>query len=318
MIMKELSIEEKAKAYDEAIERAKNFIENGDERERTIAESIFAGIMEESEDERIRQFLIHEVTETSDKIMSYRNMSKKDVLAWLEKQKAVEVPNIDEAIENWINSNSYPIGDNVPPTSTIVTLVENTARKFYELGLKAGQKPVVEDYRLRDTWEYLDEFIEKFGRLPKDCDELSACIDYVIKRHPKEKHEWSEEDKKMLESCIGAIGAADYYTFDDKMEMERWLKSLHPKSHFTFSITDEEIHTAKKDAFNEALDKIEYSSGEPTFDDGWSGAMKFIRERQWKPSEEQMLAINTSINVIGKGTLTGKYLTELHEQLKTL
>ena len=40
----------------------------------------------ENDDERIRQFLIHEVTETSDKIMSYRNMSKKDVLAWLEKQ----------------------------------------------------------------------------------------------------------------------------------------------------------------------------------------------------------------------------------------
>ena len=37
-------------------------------------------------DEKIRQFLIHEVAETSDEIMSYRNMNKKDVLNWLEKQ----------------------------------------------------------------------------------------------------------------------------------------------------------------------------------------------------------------------------------------
>lgn len=37
-------------------------------------------------DEKIRQFLIHEVTETTNEIMSYRNMNKKDVLDWLEKQ----------------------------------------------------------------------------------------------------------------------------------------------------------------------------------------------------------------------------------------
>jgi hypothetical protein len=34
------------------------------------------------------------------------------------------------------------------------------------------------------------------------------------------------------------------------------------------------------------------------------------------PSDEQMLAINTAINVLGKGTINGKYLIELHEQLK--
>ena len=50
-----------------------------------IIETLFPELAE-SEDEKIRQFLIHEVTETSDKFMSYRNMNKKDVLAWLEKQ----------------------------------------------------------------------------------------------------------------------------------------------------------------------------------------------------------------------------------------
>ena len=42
--------------------------------------------LKESEDERIRQFLIQQVTETNDEIMSYRNMNKENVLAWLEKQ----------------------------------------------------------------------------------------------------------------------------------------------------------------------------------------------------------------------------------------
>lgn len=38
----------------------------------------------------------------------------------------------------------------------------------------------------------------------------------------------------------------------------------------------------------------------------------------WKPSKEQMVAINTAINVIGKGTLNGKQLIELREELQKL
>ena len=68
--MKELSIEEKARRYDDAKARAKNFIENGDERERTVAESIFAGIMEESEDERIRKEIIDFATKANNGVTS--------------------------------------------------------------------------------------------------------------------------------------------------------------------------------------------------------------------------------------------------------
>jgi len=76
-----------------AMERAKNFIENGDERERTIAESIFAGIMEESEDERIRKALMQNLKE---RFGTKGNMGKgldmPDVLAWLEKQGEQKSP----------------------------------------------------------------------------------------------------------------------------------------------------------------------------------------------------------------------------------
>ena len=41
-----------------------------------------------------------------------------------------------------------------------------------------------------------------------------------------EPTEWSKEDDKMLDSAIGAVYAADYYTYDDKEEIEHWLKSL--------------------------------------------------------------------------------------------
>ena len=73
--------------YELAIARAKNFIENGDERERTIAESIFAGIMEESKDERIRKALMQNLKERfGTKGNMGEGLDMPDVLAWLEKQ----------------------------------------------------------------------------------------------------------------------------------------------------------------------------------------------------------------------------------------
>ena len=31
---------------------------------------------------------------------------------------------------------------------------------------------------------------------------------------------------KLLQHCCGAVAAADYYTLEDKEEMENWLESL--------------------------------------------------------------------------------------------
>ena len=50
----------------------------------------------------------------------------------------------------------------------------------------------------------------------------------------------------------------------------------------------------------------------------WLKSLKDRCSKQWKPTEGQMLAINTAINVLGKGTLSGKQLIELQEQFKKL
>ena len=82
---------EKAKAYDLAVGRAKNFIENGDQQERTIAESIFAGLID-TFDERIRKEIVFIVKQ-------YGRICEKegdpcctinDCLAYLEKIKDTE------------------------------------------------------------------------------------------------------------------------------------------------------------------------------------------------------------------------------------
>ena len=48
---------------------------------------------------------------------------------------------------------------------------------------------------------------------------------------PKKPAEWNEADDKMLDHCCGAIWAADYYSYEDKEEMEKWVKSLKERLH---------------------------------------------------------------------------------------
>lgn len=42
------------------------------------------------------------------------------------------------------------------------------------------------------------------------------------------------------------------------------------------------VEHEQKPAYNDALDKIEYCSGEPTFYDSWNAAIWFLKKRLWK------------------------------------
>ena len=86
--MKKLSIEEKAKAYDEAIEKAKKVKDNpfaGYDGSDVI--SYLFPELQESENERIRKGLIgYFRAGKCENISSYHGISTNDILAWLEKQ----------------------------------------------------------------------------------------------------------------------------------------------------------------------------------------------------------------------------------------
>lgn len=84
--MNELSIEEKAKAYDEAIKIAKIYHNSGNEDMKTMCETMFPELRE-SKDERIRKTLLEMVYDTPNiEFEKIYNVSKEDVIAWLEKQ----------------------------------------------------------------------------------------------------------------------------------------------------------------------------------------------------------------------------------------
>ena len=100
------------------------------------------------------------------------------------------------------------------------------------------------------------------------------------------------------------------------------LKSLRPQN---TTVTDEELAQAKKDAYNDVLNKIEYDSENPTFDDGWSAAIWYLKKRNaqpqstWKPSEEQIYALRSVVTELKHSD--NKYqeiIEDLYNDLKKL
>lgn len=143
------------------------------------------------------------------------------------------------------------------------------------------QKPwSEEDERLRTSCiKHIEEELErirndKYGHSEIISDLKESCRERInwlesLKDRVQRKQEWSEEDKAILEKCIGAVKVS-CYSYSFKSEAENWLKSLRPQS-------------------------------------------------QWKPSEEQMKALNTcimqgEISYVGQGT----ELQSLYNDLKKL
>lgn len=106
-IMKKLSIEEKAKRYDEAIERAKHYQKvNGS----AVIPAIFPEL-KESEHERIRKWLINTIEEVPNDSIEWDAIDKSDVLSWLEKQKGI-VPDETNSNKNTsTKGNKYILTD---------------------------------------------------------------------------------------------------------------------------------------------------------------------------------------------------------------
>jgi hypothetical protein len=148
-----------------------------------------------------------------------------------------------------------------------------------------------------------------------------------LKDRVQPKQEWGEEDKKMIIKICQNLydyprikSPFDDESFNEAQKEVQFIKSLRPQN----NITDEELAQAKKDAYNDALDKIEYHSSEPTFDDGWSAAIDCILKNSiiphttWKPTEAQLTQLGAAVSKGRAGYFNNDVLRELYEQLKQL
>ena len=141
----------------------------------------------------------------------------------------------------------------------------------------------------------------------EDEQNLNACLSYlwaddslarwlkdVIHREYDEPV-WSEDDEKIFNRICDIIHCAAYGNCEvdengeekgEYARMIKWFKSIKDSVRLqNLTVTDEELSQAKKDAYNDALNKIEYHNGEPTFDDGWSAAIWYLKKRNAQPQD---------------------------------
>lgn len=222
--MKELTIEQKAQRYDEAISKMKEIItmDNNPVIPREIGQCIFPELRE-SEDERIRKELIDFV---KSRLAGFPQCEK--FIAWLEKQGEQSfairwhdvslIPReMEELLVEW-DSNDATWHD--------VAFYHADSKTFWN-----GERRVEDVTR----WCYIDDLLEKQSE-PKPTDaEMKELLRTEYEKGRADaiaetQVAWSEEDKAMLKETLALIETVEDINKakDGFLDVKMWLKSLKP------------------------------------------------------------------------------------------
>ena len=206
---------EKAKAYDDAIERAKSY-------GNIIAEEIFPEL-KESDDEKIKKAII-EFFESEDDNTTYSLVRKKDIIAWLEKQgkKSSWKPSKEEM--DVLYSLSYITNKYDEHKEDVIThLYQDLKREFfndssYENMFSLDNKE--DDVRRRSTIQVLEyaRSLDAYNQYGKaDIDKNIAWL----------KEQGEQEEPQVYETEDGEIitySETDGYKFDEpRFKVGDWV-----------------------------------------------------------------------------------------------
>lgn len=305
--MKELSIEEKAKAYDEALKEAVIAHKDEDRHLKATLERIFPAL-KENEDEKLREQVIYAINQ-----LHVCECTKDKLRAWVEKQgnninciydkelsellhivicRYVNDPDISYTEREIVSKKIFPYVELLEKRTEELSDFEQSLKHIIEEAIEDGDTHNLKadaDMLLRiahkSTWDEDDE--NMLAAVIADIQSAKVIyeseVDWLkslkdrVQLQPKQG--WNDEDEKMvrvLMSICDEWATRHFCLPEENTDIEKiksWLQSLK------FNITDEELDKARKDAFNDALDKIEYHGGKPTFGDGWSTAIWYLKKR---------------------------------------
>ena len=165
-----------------------------------------------------------------------------------------------------------------------------------------------EDEKIRKT------LIEYFNAYPKDyyCELKTSCIIAWLEKQGEQKHaEWHKEDEQNLNACLGYI--PDEY-------LCRWLKDvIHVKYDNPAWNEEDEVRLTNIIIMLKEGASHHFVKGDITNSVDWLKSLKERMKLQWKPSEEQLKALN-AINVTGGVSYAGQgqELINLYNDLKKL
>ena len=255
-LMKEsdmITTEEKAKAYDEALERAKTLYENANGMIlKKWVEQVFPELAE-SEDEKVREELIKHLKEGAEGYEPAGDSSDyQRWLAWLRKQGEPKPE------ENKGNIGGISANWSVEDMSKAQRICKylNEAKKYY-----------ADITEVRECIEWLKSLQDRVQPQPKQWwrAEEEAVLDALIRRLKGEdiyvsphlavecleslkgrvlpKQEWSEDDEQHIDSLLKRLDALCRNKFERTRfaisEDRDWLKSLRPQNRWKPS--DEQV-----------------------------------------------------------------------------
>jgi hypothetical protein len=187
----------------------------------------------------------------------------------------------------------------------------------------AGYTFDFESKELKKIGQASDSFCREYCKGFQEADKCFADVDCKAKREAEQKAtDWSEEDERMFTRIEEAIKS--YYApfSKDAEEMLNWFNPIKDRIQpQNIIVTDEELANARNEAYNEALDKIEYHSDTPTFGDGWSAAIWYLKKKNAQfnknciPTDEQM---DKLYKYAEQNNYDGSVLTSLYNELKKL
>lgn len=244
--MKELSIEQKAKRYDEALAKARQIHSEGKAQCADVMTKVFPEL-KESEDERIKRLIIKHFKEISKKNeQSWRNLDIPYILAWLEKQGEPSI----KWNEN-TEGNKPPINHSILMKTTHGIAEGEWKGEYwyqYRWAARVKDSDVLSWIELSDSDNQGEQNPAEWHR--EDEQNLNACLSYILDEYlrrwlkdiihanydkPTDKVEpkssWSEEDENSLSNVLWCCKKAASIAKDEN-EMgtvwcaERWLKSL--------------------------------------------------------------------------------------------
>lgn len=208
MIMKELSIEEKAKAYDKALKEAVIAHKDEDRHLKATLERIFQEL-KESKDEKIRKALYNMAKVPRKEIYEAEGITKEQALAWLEKQ-GEQKPQGKTALEA-IKEEKVDNANKVEPQDEF-TKFERAVKQVMEEAIECG-----------DT-----------HNLKADAEMLLSLA---------HNSSWNEEDEAVLDALIRTLeGEEDIYVAP--YLAVKCLKSLKDRvqHHNTWKPSDKQIN----------------------------------------------------------------------------
>lgn len=256
----ELSIEEKAKRYDEAIERAKKVLLDCTSEEQKVVEYITPEL-KESEDEEIRKVLLGHFSRYQKEEVFLNNITMGDIVAWLEKQ-GEQKPNPYSGTSFEYNGHTWGMcardnGVEILIDGHIKGRVftdDSNAKEMFIKALERVEEQNNKGYKLTDCdknswWEDFKaytSFIIK--QKPTGVEEVNFFDDFRktdSEAEPKfHEGEWSEKDKIALDNALwcckqAASIAKDENDMGNVWYAENWLKSL--KDRYTWKPSDLQI-----------------------------------------------------------------------------